>query len=126
MKTKHKNFHVKVFDVVRIKKIHANKIFDHLEKGEKQLNFNNDEFIKVRPAIVIQKIGSILIVLPLTSKPIINDHTKAHQLLRTEFIHKSFSQPSYLMFDSLLRIQENQIEGLYKQGKILFTESTKK
>lgn len=120
---KNNQFHE--FDVVKIKKIHANTVFRCLNKGINQIDFTNKKMIKERPAIIIKRIGSIYIVLPLTTKQI--KDSRAHTMLRTPFKNKNFSYQSYLMFDSLLRLQDEQIEDFYTNHKkaINFSESTK-
>ncbi|AGY41433.1 hypothetical protein mflW37_3660 [Mesoplasma florum W37] len=122
------NIQYRRFDIIKIKKLHANKIFKSLNKKKNIINFNDDKFIKKRPAIILKtfKNGDYLI-LPLTTKPIRNP--KVHSLLREKIEIKDLKD-SYLMFDSILRIRNNQILGIYSKGKgknfVVLSNSTKK
>jgi len=121
-------FKYRQFDLIKIKKLHANEIFSQLKKGNYFLDLSDTKFIKERPAIILRVIKKSYIVIPLTTKPLGgNENSNLHKLLRCEFSLKGL-QKSYLMFDSVLKLDSKQIDGLYKNNnkRIVMSNSNKK
>ncbi|PPE05305.1 type II toxin-antitoxin system PemK/MazF family toxin [Williamsoniiplasma lucivorax] len=108
-------FKYKKFDFIQIRKLHSNIIFEEIKNGKIHLNFSDSKYIKPRPALILKEIKGTYIVIPLTSRPLINENSQLHKLLRYELKIKNLKK-SYLMFDSILRLTKSQIDGLYKLG----------
>jgi hypothetical protein len=77
---------IRAYDIIEISKLHTNNIFSKIKKGESQIDFSNQKFIKKRPAIVLKNFNNFFIVLPLTTRSINNnENCKEHLTLRTSF-----------------------------------------
>ncbi|QEH61949.1 hypothetical protein SCHIN_v1c07540 [Spiroplasma chinense] len=108
-----------------INKIHDNKIFDNLSiskdvliSGNKNKHGDFDsDFLKTRPAVVLSnfkynsKGESVLLVVPLTTK---TTYKKLQNSFRSPF--NALKKPSFLMWDSVMKVKTNQVQFIYSIG----------
>ncbi|AGR41691.1 hypothetical protein [Spiroplasma taiwanense] len=118
------------YTIIKYYKLHANNIFKTIDNNA-SINFklNDEDYLKIRPAIIwdiVELNGNFkYLILPLTTK-----ETKGlfNLKFRSKIKISNLNSKSFIMWDSIINIDENLIIGNYnKNGKtVKLSEANKK
>lgn len=110
------------YDIVVFPLIHINKIYDFLNLNETitiNKNDTNSLFMKVRSGVILKGFNSLnkthYIIVPITSKKIADDNVQ--NSIRSK-ITLSNMEESYLMWDSILNLADENIINLHFKNNV--------